>query len=112
MGINEKQSVVVDGVRRCDGHTVGTGWFRRVAVVNVGYFGKRFGATADLQHGRFAVERLKLADIHALDVAADAAFAERERHPGLEMFDDSRLHFRMFEEVVVQSVGEGVHERF
>ena len=60
--------------------------------------------------GRFAVEGFELVEIDALDVAADAAFGEAERHPGLEVRDDSRLHVGVFVEVEVQAVGEGVHQ--
>ena len=36
---------------------------------------------------------------------------EAQRHPRLEFLDHSRLHFRMLVEVVVQPVGERVHQR-
>ena len=58
-----------------------------------------------------AVERAQPVDGDALDVAADAAFAEAERHPRLEARDDARLHLRMLVQVVVQGVRPGLHER-
>ena len=35
---------------------------------------------------------LELLQVHLLDVAADRALAERQRHPGLELRDHPRLH--------------------
>ena len=61
--------------------------------------------------GRLSVEGLELVQVHALDVAADAPFAEGQRHPRLEVRDDPRLHLRMRGEVEVQSVGPRVHQR-
>jgi hypothetical protein len=60
--------------------------------------------------GIFAVERLEPGQIDALDVAADAPFAEGERHPRLEVCDDPGFHLRMCVQVVVQAVGPGVHQ--
>ena len=57
-----------------------------------------------------AVEGFQLAQGHALDVAADAAFREAERHPGFEALDDLRLHVRVGGQVVVQPVGPAVHQ--
>src|SRR5581483_2657382 len=57
-----------------------------------------------------AVERLQLFQVDALDVAADAPFAERQRHPRLEVRDDARFGFRMLVEIEVQAVGPSVHQ--
>ena len=69
-------------------------------------------AVACLNDGGFAVEGFELGEVDALDVAADAAFSEGERHPRFEVLDDSRLYLGMFVEVEVQAVGEGVHQGF
>ncbi len=62
--------------------------------------------------GRAApIEGFELLQVDALDVAADAALGEAERHPWLEVLYDSRLHFGVFEEVVVEAIGKGVHQR-
>jgi hypothetical protein len=45
-----------------------------------------------------------------LDVAADAPLAEGDRHPGLEMLDDPRPDAGVLVEVVVEPVGESIHE--
>ncbi len=59
-----------------------------------------------------AVERLKLSEIDALDVSADAALAEGQRHPRLKVRDDARGHFRMRRQEEVQTVGVSVHQLF
>jgi hypothetical protein len=59
---------------------------------------------------RVAVERRQLRDAHALDVAADAPLGEAQRHPRLEAREEPRPHLRMRMEVVVEPVGEGVHQ--
>src|SRR5204863_8779295 len=50
------------------------------------------------------IEALELAQRHGLDVAADASFGERQRHPRLEPPDDARRHGGMRGEVVVESI--------
>ncbi len=58
------------------------------------------------------VERLELIEVHALDVAADAPFGERQRHPRLEPLDDPRRQRRVGVEKVIQAAGPGVHQLF
>jgi hypothetical protein len=58
----------------------------------------------------FAVERFELIEIHFLDIAADAAFSEAERHPRLESLDYARFHLGMLVEIEVQAVGIRVHQ--
>src|SRR6266496_3743273 len=57
-----------------------------------------------------AVKCLELPEVHALDIAADAAFGEAKRHPWLESSDRARLHAGVLIQVKVESVGPGVHE--
>ncbi len=57
------------------------------------------------------VEGLQFGQGRALDVAADAALGEAQRHPGLESGDDAGLHLGMVGQVGVQPVGPGVHQR-
>ncbi len=64
-----------------------------------------------LGHWLFAVERRELGEVHALDVASDASFGKAQRHPRLEFLDDPRLHFGMLVKVIVQTVGERIHQR-
>ena len=61
-------------------------------------------------HRKPAVEGLQICQIHFLDIAADAAFGEAQRHPRLEAFDDSGLRFGVLGQVEVQPVGKGIHE--
>ncbi|MCG3162548.1 MAG: hypothetical protein JMDDDDMK_03815 [Acidobacteria bacterium] len=58
-----------------------------------------------------AVKSLQLIEVDGFDVAADAAFGERKRHPGFEAFDHSRFYLRMFRQIKIQPIGPGVHER-
>ena len=103
VGIDEQQGVVREGVGGRDGDAVGSGGFNGVAVI---------GDTArSVMDRSFAVERLKLVQTDdAFDVAADAAFGEREGHPGFKVFDDFWFHFGVLKEVVVEAIGEGIHE--
>ena len=57
-----------------------------------------------------AVKRLKLVEIHPFNISANAAFAKRKSHPRFEARDDSRLHFGMLIEVIVQAVSKCVHQ--
>ena len=59
---------------------------------------------------RVAVKRLELPQVDLLDVAADAPFAERQRHPRFEAGDHPRLHLGVLVQVVVEPVGIGVHQ--
>src|SRR5690606_22315659 len=56
------------------------------------------------------VEAPEATQIDLRDVASDAPLAEGERHPGLEALQDPGLHLRMGMEVVVETIGPGVHE--
>ena len=67
-------------------------------------------SAGDPRRGPF-VESGELLKIGALDVAADAAFGEGERHPGLEAGEDARADLRMGREIVVQAGRPGVHQR-
>ncbi len=56
-----------------------------------------------------SVKGLKIFEVDSLDVTADTAFGKAQSHPGFKSSDDARLHFGMFIEIVVQTIGEGVH---
>src|SRR5205823_5057955 len=60
----------------------------------------------------FAVKRLQLIQIDRLDVAPDAAFAERQSHPRFEVRNDLRLYLGMIGEIEVQSIRPRVHQGF
>jgi hypothetical protein len=61
-----------------------------------------------LGHGDVAaaVEGFQLAERHALDVAPDAALAEGERHPWLEMRDHARVHLGVIGQIGVQPAAQ------
>ena len=98
--IDQQQGMTVLGVGRGDGEAVGAG---RLFEPDVGI---------GIQHRGLggAVEGFQLAERHPFDVAADAALAEAQGHPGLELGDDPRFHLRVAGEVEVQPVGPGVHQ--
>ena len=100
--VDQQQRVVVHGVRRRDGDAVGAG--RRAGS------GRRRGLVRRRGGGQ-SIEAGQLRERDALDVAADAALAEGERHPGLEPPDHPGRHLAMHQEVVVQAVGPAVHQR-
>ena len=58
-----------------------------------------------------AIKRFELAEVDLLDVAADAALAEAERHPRFELRNHARLHLGVRGQVEVQAVGPAVHQR-
>ena len=60
--------------------------------------------------GAVPVEGLELLQVDSLDVAADAALAEGQRHPRFESLDHAGLHLRVLVEVVVQAAGVGIHQ--
>ena len=60
--------------------------------------------------GAGSVERLRRVEIHLLDVAADAAFTERQRHPRLEVLDHAWRDVGMLVQVVVEPVRVGIHQ--
>ena len=79
----------------------------------VGSFSKSsssYTSAASRAAGIVSVERFELVQADPLDVAADAAFAERERHPRLEVGEDFRLHVGVGVEEVVQPVGPRRHQ--
>ena len=98
--VDEEQGAVVHGVRRRDGEAVRAGGLARPGARL-----RRSGAARAV-----SVERLERVQRHALDVAADAALAEAERHPRLEPRDHPRLHGRVGVQVVVEPVGPRVHQ--
>jgi hypothetical protein len=106
--VDQQQGVAVLGVGRGDGEAVRAGRFAE-------FHGLRELAGLDLGRGLqlgLAVEGLQLAQRDPLDVAADAALGEAQRHPRLEPGDDLRLHGGMGGQVEVQPVGPGVHQAF
>ena len=103
--VDEEQRLAVDGVGRRDGEAVRPGRLGRHRGVS------RIGLDAGQRCRVLAVERLEARNRHALDVAADAALAEAERHPWLEPGDHPRLHVRMRGQVIVQAVGPAGHQR-
>src|SRR4030095_14103042 len=74
--VDEKQGLAIERVRRRDRRTVRPA---RLVIVRQRRVDGLTGVLA--KTGRLAVERLQLADVHALDVAADAALRKRQRHP-------------------------------
>src|ERR1700693_1987201 len=57
-----------------------------------------------------AIETLQRTELHALDVAADAALAEAQGHPRFEAMEDARAHLRMTLQEEIQTVGPGQHQ--
>ncbi len=98
--VDQEQRMAGRRVRRGDRHPVRPARFDRPLVLDDGGFGA----------ARLAVERLELVEIDLLDVAANAAFGEAQRHPRFEMRNDPRLHGGMRGEVVVEAVRERVHQ--
>ena len=101
MRIDQQQRVVRRGVRRGDGHAIRSAGLCWLQIVPGTLWA----------HGNFAVERCELIEVHALDVAADAAFRERKRHPRFKSLDNPRFQLRMLVEIEVQSIRERVHQR-
>ena len=60
--------------------------------------------------GRAAVESGELLEVGALDVAADAALGEGQRHPGLEAGQHARPDLGMGGEVEIEAGRPGVHQ--
>jgi hypothetical protein len=56
------------------------------------------------------VKGLQLRQRHSLDIAADAAFTERKRHPRFEMGEDQRFRLGMIGEPCVEPVGPCLHQ--
>ena len=101
--VDVQQRVAVQRVLRRDGDAVGSRGF--------GPHGRDIpAAPAAAPRRRLAVKRGELAEVHPFDVAADAALGEAQRHPGFEVRDHLGLHARMGVQVVVEAVGEPVHE--
>src|ERR1700677_989054 len=78
--------------------------------MGVGKLNFRSGPVVGLDCWGFAVELFELIEVDSLDIATDAALGEGERHPWFKMMDDSRLYLGVLIEVVVEAVGEGVHQ--
>ncbi len=57
------------------------------------------------------VEFPKLKCVDAFNIAANAAFSKRQRHPRLEATDDLRRNGGMFRQKVIQSVRPSHHQR-
>ena len=98
--VDEQQGAVVESVRRCDSDAVRA---RGLVGFAVSPLRRSIGRGV-------SVKRRELVEIDAFDVPADAAFAERERHPRLELRDDPGLHVRMLVQVEIQAVGPRVHQ--
>ena len=62
------------------------------------------------KHRLSRVEAFQLFQVDPLDVAADAAFGEAERHPRLEPGQHPRLHLRVRGEEVIEAVRPGIHQ--
>src|ERR1700730_635021 len=56
------------------------------------------------------VELPKLRQVDAFDIAADAAFGEGQRHPGLETMDDFRRNGGVLRPEVIYSVRPSHHQ--
>ncbi len=103
VGVDPQHRLAARGPRRPHGKAVRAGWFGR----------HRHRGNLEFSHlllCRAAIERLELGQRHPLDVTADAALAEAERHPWFELLNRSRLRLGMGVKVVVQAVGPGVHQ--
>src|SRR5207302_1163287 len=94
---------MIDGIRRGNSDAVGS--CRLVRSVALG--ARRLHSGPRM----IAIKRLELDETHPLDVAANAPFAEAERHPRLELRDDARLHLGMVVQIEVQAVRPAVHQR-
>src|SRR6476469_1767847 len=57
------------------------------------------------------IEGLEVGGVDPLDVAADAAFGEAERHPRLEMLQHLGMYLRVGREEVVEAVCPSIHQR-
>ena len=104
----EERGVRVDPQHGLARGGVGPGHREAVGAGGLGGLGEVVGRR--LRLGAAAVEGLELAQVHALDVAADAALAEGERHPRLEAGDHARLHLGARRQVVVEAAGPRVHQ--
>ena len=107
--VDQQHRLAGGGVRAGDRDAVRTGrlnqWFDTAgACLAVAHDGS-------LRGRRRTVERFELRQVDALDVAADAALAEAERHPRLELRDHARLHVRVRRQVIVEAVSPRVHQR-
>ncbi len=100
------------GVRGCNGRAVrSTGFQREVAIVRTN---RRDRGRRRAGHRAVAVKGLERAQVYPIDVSAErhAPLGEGQRHPGFEMLDEFWRHLGILGEVVVQTVGERVHQRF
>ena len=100
MRVNEQQRPARLAQFGRDGKAVRAAWFGVKAVVGNG------------QLRRLAVEGFEILEVDFLDVATDTAFAERQRHPGLEASDQFGFDLRMGQQVVIETIGKAVHQLF
>ena len=98
--VDQQQGMARGGVLRCDGNTVGAPLLHR-----------QLREFRHLHIRRPTIEGLKLLERDALDVAADAALGECQRHPWLEPADGLGVGVGMRGEIVVQPVCPGDHQR-
>src|ERR1700685_1991708 len=96
--VDQQQRVMIRGVRWGNGDAIRSAWL---------YFWRRERCCCLVVA---AVERLQFFQLHALDVAPDAALGKRESHPGLKVLNHTRLHLGMFRQVEVGSIREGIHQ--
>ena len=108
MRVDQQLRLARRGVHAGDRDAVGSGRFRdRFRSPR-----RRSRASGQSCH-RFllTVKRFELAQVDAFDVAADAAFAEAQRHPRFELRDHARLHVRVRGEIEIQALGPRIHQR-
>jgi hypothetical protein len=98
MGIDQQERVPGGAQPGGDGKAVRAARFFVAQLARIG------------QRRLLAVELLQGLEIDRFDVAADAAFAEGERHPRLEMRDQLGLDLGMRVQVEVQAIGKGHHQ--
>jgi hypothetical protein len=98
--VDQQQGVVGGGVGGGDGDAVGAGGLQ--GAVGLALF----------EHGDvgLVVKLGQLAELYPLDVAADAALAEGQRHPRFEMGDHLWGHMGVDRQVIVQPVRPGLHQ--
>ncbi len=99
--VDQQQGVAAGGVRGRDGDPVGA-----CGLLEDGAL--RWPQAGD---GVLAVEPLQVGQVDALDVPADTALGEAQRHPGFEAHQGAGVGVGMGAQVIVQAVGPGVHER-
>ena len=99
--VDQQQSMAISTVRRCD----------RKAVRAQRFGAHPAGFNVVERHLFLPVKAFELAERDAGDIATDAAFAERQCHPGFEMRDDAGFHLRMGGKIEIQRIGPRGHQR-